>query len=66
MRSVSTPWCWKSFAFEVIRSFLVEIPADIFEEERELARQREEFANKARAEQKAAALKVVNANFQVE
>jgi hypothetical protein len=45
---------------------LVEIPADIFEEERELARQREELANKARAEQKAAALKVVNANFQVE
>jgi len=37
---------------------------DIFEEERELARQREEIAEKARAEQRVAVLKAVATNFE--
>lgn len=37
---------------------------DIFEEERELARQREEIAEKARAQQRAEVLKLIAANFE--
>ena len=37
--------------------------SDIFEEERELARQREELAEKARAEQRAVVIKLIAANF---
>ena len=39
------------------------LASDIFEEERELARQREELAEKARAEQRAVVLKLIAANF---